>query len=162
VFIEKSEIRSGPEDTIFVHFDESDERCKHIKTILKLEVNDAIKMGVVDVGSTDRAIVIDPLEASGITISMGKDKDLLPNSRPSVDMILAVPRPLRLERILPVVSCMGVGRLVLIGAAKVQQDYFGKEYQTSVDAIHLFEEAKYELSPQDLIYLEGLRSCVSY
>jgi 16S rRNA U1498 N3-methylase RsmE len=42
-----------------------------------------------------------------------------------VDLILAVPRPLRLERILPVVSCIGVGRLVLVGASKVQADYFG-------------------------------------
>jgi hypothetical protein len=37
----------------------------------------------------------------------------------------AVPRPLRLERILSVISCIGVGNLVLIGASKVQNDYFG-------------------------------------
>ena len=37
----------------------------------------------------------------------------------------AVPRPLRLERILSVVSCIGVGKLVLTGASKVQNDYFG-------------------------------------
>ena len=40
-------------------------------------------------------------------------------------LLSAVPRPLRLERILSVVSCIGVGNLVLIGAAKVQNDYFG-------------------------------------
>ena len=47
------------------------------------------------------------------------------NRPPDVDLILAVPRPLRLERILPVVSCMGVRRLFLVGAEKVEKDYFG-------------------------------------
>ena len=56
---------------------------------------------------------------------MGRPEQWWVGARPLVDLILAVPRPLRLERILPVVSCIGVGRLVLIGASKVQADYFG-------------------------------------
>jgi hypothetical protein len=40
-------------------------------------------------------------------------------------VLSAVPRPLRLERILSVISCIGVGSLVLTGASKVQNDYFG-------------------------------------
>ncbi|CAN0098806.1 unnamed protein product, partial [Phaeothamnion confervicola] len=42
-----------------------------------------------------------------------------------VDLLLAVPRPLQLERILAVVSQMGVGTLVLANASKVSPDYFG-------------------------------------
>lgn len=47
------------------------------------------------------------------------------NDPPSIDLILAVPRPLRLERILPIISCMGVNKLFLVGANKVEKDYFG-------------------------------------
>ena len=48
------------------------------------------------------------------------------NDPPSIDLILAVPRPLRLERILPIISCMGVNKLFLVGANKVEKDYFGE------------------------------------
>jgi 16S rRNA U1498 N3-methylase RsmE len=42
-----------------------------------------------------------------------------------VDIILAVPRPLRLERLLPVLSCLGVHRVFLVGAEKVERAFFG-------------------------------------
>jgi RsmE family RNA methyltransferase len=44
---------------------------------------------------------------------------------PSVSLILALPRPLQLERILPMISQMGVDHLVLCSAQKVPKDYFG-------------------------------------
>lgn len=44
---------------------------------------------------------------------------------PKIDLILALPRPLRLEKILTMVACMGVHRLVLVNAKKVEKDYFG-------------------------------------
>eukprot|EP01031_Cornospumella_fuschlensis_P031734 gene31734-38355_t len=50
---------------------------------------------------------------------------LVPTVKPKVTLILATPRPLRLERILPIVSCLGVNKLVLVGARKVEKDYFG-------------------------------------
>ena len=64
-------------------------------------------------------------EESGVHIAIGIPLSWKSNPRPQVDLILAVPRPLRLERILPVVSCIGVHRLILVGASKVQADYFG-------------------------------------
>ena len=50
------------------------------------------------------------------------------NTLNSALQYLAVPRPLRLERILSVISCIGVGNLVLTGASKVQNDYFGSYF----------------------------------
>jgi hypothetical protein len=126
VFVENDEIIINDYGEIRVHFPETDNRCKHIREILKMGLDDVLKVGILDVGATDSATIIDHEVGDGIRISVGKRDDLKANARPSVDMILAVPRPLRLERILPVVSCMGVGKLVLVGAAKVQLDYFGE------------------------------------
>ena len=42
-----------------------------------------------------------------------------------VSLILALPRPLQLGRMLPMISQMGVDQLVLTGARKVPKDYFG-------------------------------------
>lgn len=43
----------------------------------------------------------------------------------SVSLILALPRPLQLGRILPMVAQLGVDHLVLTSAGKVPKDYFG-------------------------------------
>ncbi|CAM9429926.1 unnamed protein product [Choristocarpus tenellus] len=60
--------------------------------------------------------------------------------------MLAVPRPLQLERILPMVSSLGISTLVLCGANKVEKMYFGS---------HLFRE------PETLRakLVEGLCQC---
>eukprot|EP00985_Skeletonema_marinoi_P015949 scaffold8417_cov136-Skeletonema_marinoi.AAC.2 len=44
---------------------------------------------------------------------------------PKVSLLLALPRPLQLSRILPMVSQLGVDQLILTNAMKVPKDYFG-------------------------------------
>jgi 16S rRNA U1498 N3-methylase RsmE len=63
--------------------------------------------------------------------------------RPAVSLILALPRPLQLGRMLPMIAQMGVDHIVLTSAAKVPRDYFGS---------HLFRQ------PQNLrdLLIEGL------
>lgn len=62
-----------------------------------------------------------------IQVALGRVNELIKvTSRPGIDLILAAPRPLRLERIIPIVSCLGVHRIAIIGANKVEKDYFGK------------------------------------
>jgi RsmE family RNA methyltransferase len=60
-----------------------------------------------------------------------------------VSLLLALPRPLQLGRMLPMIAQMGVDQLVLTGATKVPKDYFGS---------HLFR--KPELITDKLV--EGL------
>jgi RsmE family RNA methyltransferase len=55
------------------------------------------------------------------------------SARIPVSLILAVPRPLQLGRILPMISQLGVDHLVLTSAQKVPKDYFGS---------HLFRRPK--------------------
>jgi RsmE family RNA methyltransferase len=47
-----------------------------------------------------------------------------PPARPGVDLILALPRPKALRRILPAAASFGVDRLVLLGAARVEKSFF--------------------------------------
>ena len=77
------------------------------------------KVGVLEVGGTDRGVLEKSCREEGVEITLGPRYALEGNSRSNVDLILAVPRPLRLERLLPVISMIGVGRLVLIDAEKV-------------------------------------------
>lgn len=42
-----------------------------------------------------------------------------------MDLLLAIPRPSRLTQLLPVISALGVDRLILLGAERVERAYFG-------------------------------------
>ena len=118
IFVEEDEIRSDRT----VVFNKDDYRFQHISKILKLDEGDVLRVGVVNVGMTDTARMI---ECSKSNMTMSLPPLAVARKHPSVDMILAVPRPLRLERLLPVVACMGVNKLVLVEASKVEKDYFG-------------------------------------
>lgn len=48
-----------------------------------------------------------------------------PSQQPTVALILALPRPLALGRMLPMIAQMGVSDVILTQAAKVPKDYFG-------------------------------------
>ncbi len=124
-----------------VSLPKDDERALHISNILKLTTNDKVRMGVINHGLTEGVLTS---ISNGYNISLGLyDKLIKSNDTPNVDLILAVPRPLRLERILPVISSLGIRRLYLIAANKVEKDYFGS---------HLFRR------PNELnkLLLEGL------
>jgi 16S rRNA U1498 N3-methylase RsmE len=63
---------------------------------------------------------------NGITVDLGPRKDLYNTKAPAIDLILAVPRPQKLEKLLPIVACLGVRNIFLVDANKVEKDYFGK------------------------------------
>jgi len=128
-------------DTLTVSLPIDDERVLHIQNILKLTVNDKVRMGIVNHGLTDG--VLTSINDS-YNISLGLyDKLIKILDTPCVDLILAVPRPLRLERMIPIIASLGIRRLYLIAANKVEKDYFGS---------HLFRRPK-ELNK---LLLEGL------
>ncbi|KAL3799661.1 hypothetical protein ACHAW5_004310 [Stephanodiscus triporus] len=53
-------------------------------------------------------------------VGRGDDDDV-----PRVSLLLALPRPLQLRRILPMASQLGIDRIILANARKVPRDYFG-------------------------------------
>ena len=63
--------------------------------------------------------------------------------RPSVDLLLALPRPKVMKRLWAQLAAMGVGRVVLTNASKVERDYFDS---------HVLQEAGYRP-----LLLEGLQ-----
>jgi len=55
--------------------------------------------------------------------------------RPRVDLMLALPRPLQLQRMLPMIAQLGVGTLILTNAYKVEADYWGCHLLRQPDAV---------------------------
>lgn len=55
---------------------------------------------------------------------------------PPVSLLLALPRPLQLGRVLPMISQLGVDQLILTNAKKVPKDYFGSHILRNTDRLH--------------------------
>ena len=97
-------------------------RAEHVRTILHGEVGQPLKTGVVDgpIGTG----VIERIDGETVTVRCVHDREALP---PWIDLILAPPRPRVMKRLLPQLASMGVGRIVLVGAAKVEKAFWGAQ-----------------------------------
>ena len=98
----------------------TDERARHIRKVLRAEPGKQLRVGLLD----------GPLGA-GTVVSVDEKQIVLqcefeaePPSRPQVDLLLAMPRPKVLKRLWPQLAALGVGRIVLLRADKVERYYF--------------------------------------
>ena len=147
--IDKGGPSSGKESLATVTLPKDDYRTKHVAKILGLQSGDTLRAGSVrspnDIDNELSGLVTD--YATIQWLPEGKIKKAQPTKNgeppgslqisipfnatqttqdiPPVSLLLALPRPLQLGRILPMISQFGVDHLVLCNAKKVPKDYFG-------------------------------------
>lgn len=97
----------------------TDHRADHIRKVLKPGPGERLRTGEVD-GPVSEAEVID-CDADGVRLRIVDGE--VP-ARPGIDLILALPRPKVLNRLLPQISALGVDRLILCNASRVERYYF--------------------------------------
>ncbi len=97
-----------------------DERAEHILKFLHGSVGQIIKTGEIDgyIGTSE----IVAIEKDKVTLKVSHTEASLASW---VDLILAPPRPRVMKRLLPQLATMGVGKIVLVGAKKVEKDFWG-------------------------------------
>lgn len=158
-----SEVNRESDEKLTVNLPKDDFRTVHAAKILSLRNGDTIRCGIVSCADHD-GLVTDEATVQWLPEGKVKKAEPLGNGeppgtlqislqglqppgdlmrKPPVSIILALPRPLALSRMLPMISQMGVDTLVLTMARKVPKEYFGS---------HLFR--KPELLTERLI--EGL------
>ena len=103
------------------------ERAEHVMNVLHGEIGQVLKTGEIDgkIGtSVIKSISSLPSSVSSpeITVSCSHSQASI---APWVDLILAPPRPRVMKRLLPQLATMGVGRIFLVGAKKVEKDFWG-------------------------------------
>ncbi|CAB1117076.1 unnamed protein product [Ectocarpus sp. CCAP 1310/34] len=155
--LEPAEVVRDEEGNLSATLPAADSRTAHVRGVLKVENGEPVRVGVVNAGRMDDASITwedptDPPEGTPPPDVPGRQKDrksspkwmdlvldlgpsdrqlLKPvpdEQRPKVALMLAVPRPLKLERILPVVASLGVTTIVLCQAKKVPKFYFGSHF----------------------------------
>jgi len=104
-------------------------RAEHVLNVLHGEVGQILKTGEVNgpIGTSEIVGIDDggPLDSCNgprITVRVSHGETSL---APWVDVILAPPRPRVMKRLLPQMAAMGVGRIILVGAEKVEKDFWG-------------------------------------
>jgi 16S rRNA (uracil1498-N3)-methyltransferase len=98
-----------------------DRRAVHLREVLRSTVGDVIRVGLLG-GASGQGVVeaIGPGEVR-LQVSLG-DEPLPPRHR--FDLVLALPRPKMLRRILRTVAEFGVANLHLINSARVEKSYW--------------------------------------
>jgi len=80
----------------------------------------SVRVGLVD-GPCGRAIV-NGVEDGAVTLQCVFESEAPP--RPRIDLLLALPRPKVLNRLWAQLAALGVGRIILTNAGKVERPYF--------------------------------------
>jgi RsmE family RNA methyltransferase len=96
-------------------------RAAHVLDVLRAVPGDRLRVGVLG-GRTGEARV-ERAAAGEVVLRPALDRDPPPPA--PVSVLLALPRPKVLRRVLQAVASMGVKRLVLVGSWRVEKSYWG-------------------------------------
>ncbi|HVZ23570.1 MAG TPA: RsmE family RNA methyltransferase [Vicinamibacterales bacterium] len=109
---------SEPDDRGLVTL--ADGRATHLVEVVKVTPGRTVRVGLID-GPIGRAVVT-ALAGQRVTLQCTFARTIPP--RPSVDLLLALPRPKVMRRLWAQLAALGVGRIILTNAERVERPYF--------------------------------------
>jgi RsmE family RNA methyltransferase len=113
ILLEPAEVRSDGVVAL------SGRRARHLLDVLQVQPGHDVRLGIVDGGlGTGRVLSIE-----GNTVMLQCVIESVPE-RPSVDLLLALPRPKVLQRLWAQIAALGVGQVILTNAERVERNYF--------------------------------------
>jgi 16S rRNA (uracil1498-N3)-methyltransferase len=118
LLFERGELDAGRE-SVEVQLAADDRRARHLRDVLRARAGQSVRAGVVR-GATGRADVL-AIDDRGVRLRVHLDADGA--SAPPIDLIVAVPRPKVLPRVLATAASFGVGRIDLVNAWRVERSY---------------------------------------
>lgn len=95
-------------------------RLTHAREVLRVAEGQAVRVGRFR-GRVGTGTVVSQ-SPSELVLSVALTE--APPPRPGIDLLLAIPRPKALKKLLPAIASIGVDRLVLLNAARVEKSYF--------------------------------------
>lgn len=95
-------------------------RALHAREILRAAQGDALRVGRLhgDLGNGE----VLHIDANEVHLRVALTDP--PPARADIDLLLAIPRPKALKKVLPALASLGVDRIVLVNAARVEKSYF--------------------------------------
>jgi 16S rRNA (uracil1498-N3)-methyltransferase len=113
ILLEAAELRDGE---AVLH----DKRAGHLINVLKVAAGDNVRIGIVD-----GAMGVGRVRSVGddaVVLRCAFEPDV--TDPPPVDLLLALPRPKVLRRLWAQLAALGVGRIAITNAERVERNYF--------------------------------------
>jgi RsmE family RNA methyltransferase len=98
-------------------------RADHIRSVLRARPGDVLSVGILD-GPVGEGRVETVTDESVVLSCLWGD---VPRA-PRTDIVLAVPRPKALGRLWSQLAALGVGRITMVNASKVEKPYFSTHW----------------------------------
>jgi len=114
ILLERDEVGESGRVTL------SGPRADHVLRILNAAPGDRVRVGVLD--GPSGVGTVQSTGAGEVALHCAFDADVPPT--PRVDLLLALPRPKVMRRLWAQLAAIGVGRIVLTNAARVERHYF--------------------------------------
>jgi len=106
-------------------------RLLHAREVLRAAQGDVLRAGRLG-GLTGTAEIL-LLTESELRLRVELTQE--PPPRPGIDLLLALPRPKALRKVLPAAASLGVDRIVLVNAARVEKSYFESKVFAGLDEL---------------------------
>ena len=130
----------------------SDRRSEHIIRILACKPGDTVRVGVIN-GPVGIGEIV---SIKNTEVALRFTPEGPPSEQPPLDLILGLVRPIMLKKILAQAASLGVGRIFLINANRVEKSFFGasllKNERYRSYLIEGLEQAKVTYLPQVSIH----------
>jgi len=97
------------------------DRARHLLDVLGVEVGSTVRAGLLEAAMGEACVVGVHPDPPAVELEATLDGD--PPPRADVDLVLAIPRPKMLLRLVPQIAAMGVDRLVLLRTWRVEKSY---------------------------------------
>jgi len=97
-------------------------RAEHLLRVLKVEEGDTVRLGVI--GGKLGSGRVTAIEGDGVRLAVELEPEREPDCGPHLELILALPRPIMLQRILKQATVLGVRRFHLIRSRRVEKSFF--------------------------------------
>jgi len=95
------------------------DRARHLREVLRVDEGTVVRAGLLEGAMGEARVVGLGPEFVEVTAELGGEAP----ARAAVDLVLAIPRPKMLRRLLPQIAALGVDRLVLLRTWRVEKPY---------------------------------------
>jgi RsmE family RNA methyltransferase len=105
----------------------TDARAVHLRRVLHVGVGQRVRVGIIDAEMGEATVAgVDDL---AVQLRCRFDEGV--PSRPPLDVLLALPRPKVMRRLWAQLAALGVGRIILTNAERVERNYFDTHVLTA-------------------------------
>lgn len=101
----------------------SDRRALHLIRVLKVAVNSKVRIGLINGGVGQATVIAIDESKTNVLLKLNTDLNTCLKTDYPIDLLLAIPRPKVLKRVLQTCSAMGVNRIVFFCSERVEKSY---------------------------------------